>query len=115
MTENKKEYKCEQCNFECKYKAQWNIHIETELHKTGKKKKRSDTKEPLKCEKCEYKTKNRLRLESHILNEHSTKEEREKKYRYYCKYCDTGTFTKDIMENHEKTKKHKNFVAVVEK
>lgn len=106
-------YKCEQCNFECKYVAQWNVHIETELHKTGKRKKRSDVKEAVKCEQCDYKTKNKTTMKSHKLNEHSNKEEREKGFRYYCKYCDCGTFSKDILERHNKTQKHQIFISVI--
>ena len=56
MEENK--YKCEKCNYGCNIPSRWEAHIKTTLHKTGQKKKRSDYKEPLKCEKCEYKTKN---------------------------------------------------------
>jgi len=107
--------KCEKCGFECRYKTQWNEHIETELHKTGKKKKRSDTKEPLKCEHCDYKTKNETTMKLHKLNVHSTKEERKSGFKYYCGYCDVGTFSKDIIENHENSQKHQKQVSRAEK
>ena len=45
---------CEKCDYKGNIKSQWKKHINTELHKTGKKKERSDKKDPLKCEKCEY-------------------------------------------------------------
>ena len=103
---NKYKYKCEKCNFKCNTSARWEAHINTDLHKTGERKKRSDCKEALKCEKCDYKTKNRLILLQHKLNDHSTIEEREKEFNYYCKKCDYGTISKDLYERHIKTEKH---------
>jgi hypothetical protein len=100
-------YSCEKCNFKCQYESQWNIHINTELHKTGIKKKRSDIKEPYICDKCDKcKTKNLYTYKQHILNEHSKKEEREKGFKYYCKLCDFGTFSITFIENHNKSEKH---------
>jgi hypothetical protein len=32
----------------------------------------------------------------HILNYHSNKEEREEGFKYYCKLCDYGSFSKDF-------------------
>ena len=49
-------------------KSKWNNHINTELHKTGKRKIRSDCKNPLNCNECEYITKNNITLKKHILN-----------------------------------------------
>jgi hypothetical protein len=109
MDTKEEKYNCEQCKFKCNTKARWNAHINTELHKTGTKKKRSDYKEPTQCEKCEYKTKNRTTLIKHTLNKHATKEEREKQFRYYCKICDFGTFSEDSLLVHENTEKHKHF------
>ena len=43
---------CEKCNFETNIKSKWNNHINTELHKNGKRKIRSDCKNPLKCNDC---------------------------------------------------------------
>jgi len=100
-------YTCDSCGFKCKFKSQWEKHIETELHKTGKKKKRSDCKAPLKCNKCDYKTKNTITFKKHTLNEHATKKEREDEFKYYCKYCDFGTFSNDTMDIHNNTGKHK--------
>ena len=87
-------FNCEKCNFKCQYESQWKNHTDTELHKTGVKKKRSDIKEAYTCDKCEYKTKNIYTFKQHVLNEHGTKEERLKEFKYYCKYCDFGTYSK---------------------
>jgi hypothetical protein len=99
-------YECKQCDFRCNPPSVWQKHIETEKHKTGKKKKRSDYIEPYKCEKCDYKTKNKINFNQHNLNFHATKEEREEGFKYYCKICDFGTFSKDFFENHCNNKKH---------
>jgi hypothetical protein len=111
MEDNEKKYSCKKCNFECDFNSQWLKHIETELHKTGFKKKRSDIKESYKCDKCLYETKNATIFKQHKLTEHKTKEEREKQCKYYCKYCDMGTFSKNVFENHNKSNKHIKYVG----
>jgi len=35
-------YNCKQCDFKCNIKSRWEKHVSTELHKTGKRKQRSD-------------------------------------------------------------------------
>ena len=90
-------------NFE---KARWEKHINTELHKTGTRKKRKDYKEPLKCDKCDYSTKNLTTMKVHKLNKHSSKEERGKEFTYYCKLCDFGTFSNSLFNKHKLSEKH---------
>ena len=46
-------------------------------------------------------------MKIHKLNKHLTKEDREKEFTYYCKYCDYGSFSKDLLEKHNLTEKHK--------
>ena len=112
-----KEFKfnCEKCNYKCQFECQWIKHCETELHKTGKRKKiiRKNHKQPEKCKLCDYETKNTFLMKKHILNEHSTKEVREKEFKFYCSYCDFGTFSKDTIKIHNETNKHKNFILVL--
>ena len=98
---------CEKCDYKCNYESEWVKHCNTELHITGKRKKRIDSKEASKCVKCDYKSKNKTTLKQHYLNEHGTKVEREKEFKYYCKICDLGTFSKDIYNNHINSEKHK--------
>lgn len=107
MSDNNIKYKCEKCNFNCNAKARWEAHINTTLHQTGIKKKRSDYKEPYKCDKCDYKNKNATSYKIHVLNNHSTKEDREKEYNNYCKLCDFGCFYEEVMNKHNKSTKHK--------
>lgn len=106
---------CAKCDFTSDYKSAWERHITTELHKTGKRKKRSDLKAPLKCAQCDYKTKNTISYKKHILNDHADKKTREKEFKYYCKYCDFGTFSQDTLSVHNNTKKHKSFMDIINK
>ena len=114
--EQDKNYKyiCEKCNYKCNIISRWEKHINTELHITGKKKIRSDYKGIQECKKCDYKTKNTYSLKEHILNYHSTIEERVKEFKYYCKDCDYGTFSIDIINKHNNTKKHNRHLSYIE-
>ena len=75
MEENKYKYNCEKCGFKCNYESQWLKHIDTELHKTGIKKKRSDIKEPYKYSNYLYETKNTVMFIQHKLNIRGIKEQ----------------------------------------
>ncbi len=107
MEENKEyKYNCDNCKFSCNEISKWNKHIETVKHKTGKKKQRSDFAGPYKCEKCNYETINKTTYRQHILNNHSTIEDKKKEYRYFCELCGFGSFSKDIIDKHNLSKKH---------
>lgn len=108
-----KKYECKKCNFSCDFNSQWQKHIETELHKTGFKKKRSDIKELYKCTDCMYETKNVTMFTQHKLVKHGTKEERKQKCKYYCEYCDMGTFSKVMYETHINSNKHKKYIEKI--
>lgn len=107
MNEEDNEYTCDQCNFKCETKARWNAHIKTTLHITGKKKRRSDYKDPFKCDDCEYETKNIVTMKIHKLNKHSTIEERKSEFTHYCEYCNYGSFSQDSYNLHLNSIKHK--------
>lgn len=107
-------YNCQKCNYHTNHTASWKNHINTILHKTGKRKTRSDKKDMVKCSHCEYKSSTKTNLKQHILNEHRTKEERKIGFKYYCKYCDYGTFAKTFYDLHLNTAKHINFIDVAE-
>jgi hypothetical protein len=51
----------------------------------------------------------------HRFNEHSVKEEREKEFKFYCSYCDFGIFSKDTLEIHNNTDKHKKYQLRIKK
>ena len=108
-------YNCEKCNFKCNTKARCEAHINTELHNTGQRKKRSNFKNPFKCENCEYTTKNITTMKIYKLNKHSTKKIRGKEFTCYCNICDYGTFSKDSLEIHNNTDKHKHFFSLINK
>ena len=61
----------------------------------------------------EYKTNNATTFKQHRLNSHSSKETREKEFKYYCKSCDYGTISKDILDRHNLSDKHKKKSIVV--
>ena len=103
-------YDCKNCDYKTTYISQWNKHIETELHKTGKRKTRLDKKCIDKCPFCTYNSKGNTNMKQHILNDHGTTEERKTKFKYYCDCCDYGTFAKSLYEKHTQTQKHINFI-----
>lgn len=100
-------YVCEQCRYKSNDIHRWNKHLTTELHKTGKRKVRCDFHGPYNCEECDYKTLNATTFKQHKLNEHSNKEKRETEFKFYCKVCDFGSFSKQLFEKHLTTDKHK--------
>ena len=110
MEEQHLKYNCEQCKFSCDTKSRWDSHIKTELHKKGKRKKRNDSKDPYKCVECDYETKNCVTFKKHVLNVHANKETRKKDFKFYCEYCDFGTFSKDTISIHNNTDKHEIMV-----
>ena len=112
-----KEFKfnCEKCDYKCQFECQWKKHCETTLHITGERKKKDNYKQAEKCKFCDYTTKNTALIKKHRLNEHAEKEEREKEFKYYCSYCDFGTFSKVTLEVHKNSNKHKNFISILEK
>ena len=103
------EYKffCEQCNYGTNIRYSLIQHNETELHRTGQRKKKLiKIKEEYKCTDCEYKSTNKNNYLTHKLNNHSTKEERKKEFKYYCEICDFGVFTESSLEKHKLTLRH---------
>ena len=59
-----------------------------------------------KCSECDYETTKNNNYLTHKLNNHSTKEERKDKFKYYCDCCDFGVFVKSMMDTHLNTNKH---------
>jgi hypothetical protein len=112
---DKNKYICEKCNFKCNSKISWNKHIETEKHKIGKNKIRSDKIYPCKCiisENCNFIATKKSHMDQHILMFHSTKEERKANYKYYCDYCDFGSLSEVAFNKHLLSNKHKNFILI---
>ena len=103
---------CEKCNKKFTSNTHYLIHCETELHKTGKRKTRTDKQGELKCNICNlYSTSQQSTLKIHILNNHSSIEEKKKEYKYYCEYCDIGYLVEHKINTHLNTLKHKIKVA----
>jgi len=87
----------------------------TNIFFVQEKEKKDNYKQPIKCENCDYETKNKITMLKHKLNEHATKEEREKEFKYYCFNCDFGTCTKDTMDVHNNTETHKKYILRIKK
>ncbi len=105
---NTKKFFCEICNFGCDFESIWNQHIETKKHKNNGILIRENIKEVSnkKCNDCNFIAKHNEGLRNHKLTRHSSKEDREKGFPYYCKECDFGSFRKKILDLHNNTKRH---------
>ena len=107
MDENKIKH-CIKCNKTFTSNAHYLIHCETELHKTGKRKTRTDIKAVFKCDICNlYTTKQPTNMKLHILNNHSSIEEKKIGFKYYCETCDYGIMNEIKYKTHLETSKHK--------
>jgi len=108
MTEDNYKFYCEKCNYGTNLKHLILQHNETELHKTGERgKKPIKEKEIFKCTECNFESMNKNNFITHKLNNHSTKKERKKEFKYYCETCDFGVFTESSFEKHNETLRHK--------
>jgi hypothetical protein len=113
MEEIKNRY-CNKCNKTFTSHTHYLIHCETELHKTGKRKTRTDRKEELKCSICNlYTTKQESTMKLHILNNHSSIEEKKKGFKYYCEKCNYGINNELKFKEHLETKKHKIRINII--
>ena len=108
MSDTEFKYFCDKCNYGTNISTSYNKHINTELHKTGKRKVK-DNKEPdlYECKKCDYTTNFKRNHITHYLRHHSTKEERAEQFKYYCEKCDYGTFSKTENTKHVATNSHR--------
>jgi hypothetical protein len=59
-----------------------------------------------KCYHCDYENINNINMKSHILRKHSSQECRQKEFKYYCEFCDFGTFNKYVYEKHSESDNH---------
>lgn len=102
-------YLCEKCNYNTNSASAFWKHKKSVQHLNLERKPRKDKviTEPFKCEKCNFESTKEINYKSHMLNNHLTKEEREKEFLFYCKTCDFGVFTKSCYDKHIETKKHK--------
>lgn len=108
--ENEENYRffCDKCKYGTNIKNCYERHCKSTLHRTGKRKKRSDLKAPngYQCDICDFHSNNRKNYLLHKLNYHSDKDERKHRFNYYCEACDFGVFSKAAYKIHLGTKKH---------
>ena len=93
------------------YKSVWEKYIEIESHKTGKK-KLTDYVELRKCEYCEYTIKQKGIMEVHFKCT-ANLETHGKEFKYYCRLCDLGTFTKTNFDNYNKSDTQHNIISKI--
>lgn len=106
--DNNKNKHCEKCNKTFTSNTHLRIHYDTELHKTGQRKIRTNKKEDLKCDICNlYTTRQTTNLKVHILNNHSTPKKRKEGFKFYCEDCDYGIDSENKYLYHLETIKHK--------
>ena len=104
----KKEYICDKCNYKTELKSCYEKHLTTELHKTGKRKTRSDKKILDKCPYCEYISKVNTDMQTHVISKHMSEEEQRQKSRFYCDCCKVGFLYKSQYNIHLTLSKHVN-------
>lgn len=97
---------CETCNFGCNYESTWNQHIETKKHNNNGTLIRQKKFCNNKCDKCYFEARHQESLLVHTLTKHSTSDDREKGFKFYCIDCDYGTFYENAYKSHCQTKKH---------
>jgi hypothetical protein len=106
-SKNDYKYSCKKCDFHTNAKSSYDKHLMSGKHITGERAIRCDKRILDKCPSCDYTTKNITNMERHVLNNHSSKEERKQKFKYYCEMCDHGTFGKSLHQKHLDSEKHK--------
>lgn len=101
-------YTCEKCNYFTNKLDSYKKHCNSVLHKTGKRKTRSDKlTENYKCNICDYECNHKMNMKLHKLRNHATIEEKIKEFKYYCVSCDFGEFNQNLYNKHLTTNKHK--------
>jgi hypothetical protein len=106
---NNYKYYCQKCNYGTDIRYSLIQHNETELHKTGQRRKKPiKKKESFQCADCDFKSTNKNNYLTHKLNKHSNKEERNLLFKFYCETCDFGVFTETSYDKHKNTLRHNN-------
>ena len=107
MDDIKNKY-CEKCNKIFTSNTHLRIHYDTDLHKTGQRKVKSNRKPDLICNICNlYTTRQTTNLKVHILNNHSNLEEKKKGFKFYCEVCNYGIDNENKYLHHLEIIKHK--------
>src|SRR5437868_2331396 len=108
------EYICSKCDFKTLMKCNYDAHLKTEFHKTGKRKTRTDKKVPDKCPHCEYITTVSTSMQTHILR-HMPEDEQKTKSKFYCDDCKIGFLHKSQYDYHIISLKHKERAEYIDK
>jgi Zn finger protein HypA/HybF involved in hydrogenase expression len=101
-------YHCEKCDYTTTVKQRFDLHLQSKKHLEEKP-------ENYHCDKCDYTTTVKQRFEAHL----QSKKHLEEKKTYTCKYCNAGRYkktfyvTKQQLDRHLDTNKHKSRVALL--
>lgn len=113
---NEFKFFCDKCNYGTNNKMSMVVHEHTTLHLTGKHGKlnfKKSDKKIYKCDICQTTYSSKANLFIHNLNNHSTKEERKKGYKFYCDLCNIGYMDNQKYTHHLTTQSHKNIYSIV--
>jgi hypothetical protein len=108
MEEKPENYHCEKCDYTTTFKHCFEAHLQTKKHLEEKP-------ENYHCDKCDYTTTYKHCFEAHL----QSKKHLEEKKTYTCKYCNAGRYTKTFyvtkqqLDRHLDTNKHKSRVALL--
>jgi len=102
-------YYCKDCNFETKFKSQWNIHCKSKKHRIAVGE--IEEKQVYFCPECDYTTKYESQWNIHCnTSRHKIGIGQERAFAkpnmYRCELCDYETPIKQVFEKHNQSKKH---------
>ena len=109
---------CEKCKYGTNIKNSFERHNESNYHITGIKTRTVKKNKIIhQCDHkdCNYKTDKTSNFNTHKLNNHATKEERKKEFKYYCDLCDFGVFAESAYITHNESVVHKKIYDIVKK
>ena len=103
-------YKCEYCNYETKYKTNYNLHTKTKKHLKNLEK---PNEEKNKCEICNKKFSSAQALKNHNSSRHLNEKNKKEGYIYYCEYCGTGNNVEKLYKKHTESNKHIRLMNII--
>ena len=113
---NEFKFFCEKCNYGTNKKMSMVVHVNTSLHLIGKHGRslvKKLDKKKYECSICQTNYSSKGNLLMHNLNNHSTKEEKKKGYKFYCDICNIGYMNSSKYNHHLTTSSHQNVQSIL--